>query len=725
MIPLPAAHGAPRPCRGRGTILPPPPPPSGVVVDGVSQPLPQAISTRSRRRSSRGRAPRVAPPQGPRALVSFIPPPSPAPPAPAPCALALAPAPAHLRRGSFSLSMLDRACSPAAPPPPALLCPPAPPSRVGSASLSMLGREWDRVSSLSARAEAASAAAAELDRMGHVSRSRLLLANAASISSELAVLCPDASLFRGSVPMRVSGVRSLVRRSSRASAPRSGSAYESSFEVPFDLNPDFAPLLEGLPDDYLVHIGSLPTQLQVEEGPKMVAARRLISLMNDAQVRRVCGMPHSEFVECGRDRAISQLVATLCRKWSAGYMIQLANVWVDAMKFSRSSGRYMHDGSFSGSFTQAYMARVDARARVRWLARHPDPSQAPVGAAKGATARGGAGSKLRTLATALCFPIDVASLGAREATKRKKRVGQRKRSATERVQLKLERMAALAPSWCVRVRAAGFAAMGLNSLRHQSACRFTIRRAPPSTLPSLPSSTLSSYREYVTASGGTVHGLVLVDPKAAVDDGIPSVTSARGISGSRAWLDVLLEVQRVSTTQCLVYDTALEDGSPVGDPFLATSLLDAPSSRARSAEALRAILLSDVCEPSFTPEMIVGLAPHSLKHFLPTISRNSLDPTHVTNEIGKWSGSSSQTEALPAAGEAPLPRSDSSMHREHITDVYSHEALGEGGSVAVVMELQISRARRRIASLSSVDALPASGGFGYYASTLERSRCLP
>ena len=54
----------------------------------------------------------------------------------------------------------------------------------------------------------------------------------------------------------------------------------------------------------------------------------------------------------------------------------------------------------------------------------------------------------------------------------------------------------------------------------------------------------------------------------------------------------------------------------VGDPFLATSLLDAPSSRARSAEALRAILLSDVCEPSFTPEMIVGLAPHSLKHFL-------------------------------------------------------------------------------------------------------------
>ena len=81
----------------------------------------------------------------------------------------------------------------------------------------------------------------------------------------------------------------------------------------------------------------------------------------------------------------------------------------------------------------------------------------------------------------------------------------------------------------------------------------------------------------------------------------------------------------------------------------------------------------------------------------------------------KWSGSSSQNEPLPLAGEVPLPRSDAPSSRPHITDVYSHEALGDGGSVAVVMELQIERIRRRIASLESVDDLPAVGGFGYYA----------
>ena len=539
-------------------------------------------------------------------------------------------------------------------------------------------------------------------------------ARSAAASASLAASCADPGLVWGPPPVQARSLRRLVRSSARPSAPRSGSDYESRLEPSFVPEPSSAELLRSLPEDYLAFISSLPTQLQVEEGPKVLAARRLAALMGDSQLCDVVGIADVEFASHGRDVAVGMFVATAVRKWSSSYLVQLANVWVDVLKFSHSAGRPMVRGSFSGAFVHAYMARVEARARVQWLARHPDPSQAPVGAARGSTARGGAGSKLRTLASKLSFPIHVSSLSAREATRRARRVGQRKRSATERVQLKLERMAELAPSWCIRVRAAGFAAMGLEALRHASASRFALLRAPPSPLPPLPSSAPASLRQYFASSGGTVRGVVLSDPKSSTSDGIPAVTSARGISGSRAWLDVLLSAQAACVTKSLVYDTALADGTPCGDPFLSSVILDSNSSLARSEQALHALLLSDICLPSFTPEMLRGLKPHAMKHLLPSISRNSLDPRQVTNEIGKWSGSSSQSEPLPLAGEVPLPRSDAPPSQPHITDVYSHEALGDGGSVAVIMEQQISRARRRIASLSSVDDLPAEGGFGYY-----------
>ena len=599
------------------------------------------------------------------------------------------------------------------PPPCASLLAPSPPPVVGSFSLSMLDQAWSRVGTLASEVESLSAAATSLRSRGHLGRARELAAQSAAASAELAASCGDPAAVWGPLPLQGRRLRRLVQRTALPSAPRSGSMYERSFEPSLEVTAGCEELLRDLPQDYLAFVSTLPTQLQVEEGPKVAAARRLAALMSDSQLSAVTGLADVEFASCGREGAVGLFVSFAARKWSSSYMHQLGNVWIDVMKFSHSSGRPMVRGAFTGAFVGAYMARVEARARVSWMARHPDPSSAPLGAAKGSTARGGAGSKLRTLAHPLLFPVDTSSLGAREATRRAKRVGLRKRSATERVQLKLERVAELGPTWCVRVAAAGLAAMGLNAVRHAAAARFALRRAP-SRAPAVSSSALASYRDYVAASGGTVHGVVLTDPKASTEDGIPAVTSARGVSGSRVWLDVLLAVQASCVTKSLVYATALADGTQVTDPFLASLVLDCAPSSSQSAEALHAILLSDVCEPSFTPEMLKGVKPHSLKHFLPSISRNSLDLQQVTNEIGKWSGSSSQSEASPCVGEVPLPRTDAPTPREHITDVYSHEALGDGGSVAAIMELQISRARRRIASLASCEDLPAVGGFGYY-----------
>ena len=612
--------------------------------------------------------------------------------------------------------MLSGASSAAAPAP--ALLPPPPSPQVGSFSLAMLGGAWEGVRSLASDAERLSQESVAMLSRGHLECARTLASRSAAASLELSRSCLHPSLVWGPPPLRPKEMRRLVRRSARPSAPRSGTSYERSFEPSFEVAPASQVLFRDLPEDYLAFVSTLPSQLQVEEGPKVVASRRLAALMSDTQLASVTGLAEVEFASCGRVGAVGLFVSFAARKWSSSYMHQLANVWIDVMKFSRSTCRPMVQGSFTGAFVQAYMARVELRARLGWLARHPGPSDAHFGAAKGSTARGGAGSKLRTLAGALLFPIVVSSLAAREATRRTKRAGRRKRSCTERVQLKLERLAALGPSWPVRVCAAGLAALGLEAVRHASACRFALIRAPPLVAAPLPPSVSPAYREYVAASGGSVHGMVLTDPKAATDDGIPAVTSARGISGSRAWLDVLLQVQGSMTTRSLVYAVASPDGEQVTDPFQASQILDTAPSSVQSTRVLHALLLSDVCAPSFTPEILVGLTPHSSKHLLSSISRNSFDRKEVTNEIGKWSGSASQNEALPCAGEVPLPRSDAPSSKSHITDVYSHEALGDGGSVAVVMELQIARARRRLASVSSCEDLPAIGGFGYY-STLE------
>ena len=180
----------------------------------------------------------------------------------------------------------------------------------------------------------------------------------------------------------------------------------------------------------------------------------------------------------------------------------------------------------------------------------------------------------------------------------------------------------------------------------------------------------------------------------------------RGATRSRQWAHTISDLQSLCVTKCLVYD----DDSPNGDPFLATAErpFDAAATLARSTVALRSLLASDCCPPSFSLSEIGDLKPHGGKATLSTIARNSGESEPIVNEIGKWSGSAAQRQANPHASDVQAASGEFP-----ITAVYSHEALGDGGAVCKIMERQITRIRARL-TLVRDDALPPHGGFGYY-----------
>ena len=244
-----------------------------------------------------------------------------------------------------------------------------------------------------------------------------------------------------------------------------------------------------------------------------------------------------------------------------------------------------------------------------------------------------------------------------------------------------------------------------------SAQRFLISSITPE--PSVQSAAADSsldpgFRSYITSSGGVVRGVVLTDPKASTDDGLTAVTSARGISGSSAWAHVMWSIQQRCQTKCLVYD----DDSPLGDPFQAQRTFDCAAVRTRSEVALRCLLASDACGPSFSLADLSDAVPHMLKSLLSTISTSAGDRPGDTNEIGKWSGSASQTATDPTLGPSPAAARASEAdesRRFQILDVYTHEALGDGGRMCIIMEKQIARARARLLSTPEED-LPPRGG---------------
>mmetsp|Transcript_23701 Transcript_23701/g.51089 ORF Transcript_23701/g.51089 Transcript_23701/m.51089 type:complete len:112 (-) Transcript_23701:372-707(-) len=110
-----------------------------------------------------------------------------------------------------------------------------------------------------------------------------------------------------------------------------------------------------------------------------------------------------------------------------------------------------------------------------------------------------------------------------------------------------------------------------------------------------------------------------------------------------------------------------------------------------------------------------------LKRFLGTISSSAGDRPTDTNEIGKWSGSAAQTASDPHFGPSPAgarAAEAGESRRFQILDVYTHEALGDGGRVCLIMEKQIARARARLLFTHEED-LPPRGGFGYYDDVTE------
>ena len=558
------------------------------------------------------------------------------------------------------------------------------------------------------RASRLSSEAAELARRGHLKEAATRRKRAAAEIDDL-----PSSQHRGLDTATVvpqGGYGATPGVSSRP-LPSSVSAPSSSF-LP---SGEFLEALRDVPSDVLARISTLPFQLQREEASKARAARLLIPLLSPPQFARILGMESEEFEGRPRGANEGQFVATILSKWSAGYIRSLASSWIHFVRWTISADRHPIRGKYSGSTVAAYLDAVDATARLAHAnrSRGAPPVQ---GAAAGATARGSRANKLRALWRDLHFPLDTGSLVVQVAGKRQKRVGVRKRTLTERGLLKLERLASMESlSPCVRFRAAGFVAAALNALRHISAQRFQLTSITPelTVRDACKDETLDpSFRSYLQASGGVVRGVVLSDPKSGSVDGLTAVTSARGISGSTAWAHMLLSLQRRCQTKCVVYD----DDSPKGDPFQAHVSFDCAAVIGRSEFALRCLLASDVCGPTFSRADLSDAVPHMLKSFLSTISTSSGDRPLETNEIGKWSGSAAQTACDPHSGPSPAAARAAAAdesRRFSILAAYTHEALGDGGRVCLIMERQIARARARLLSTHEED-LPARGGFGYY-----------
>ena len=462
--------------------------------------------------------------------------------------------------------------------------------------------------------------------------------------------------------------------------------------------PPFTSALSGLTPLVLEHLSLLPVQLQAGEVDKIAAARRLFTLLSPLQLMRFGAASSRELASEAPAEVESSFVLTAIEKWGSSRIDALVRRWLDFMQFIQSSGYQCPPGGlFSARVVDLYQRRVDVRARSRFLRRHAGKT-IPAGSARGGTEKGNSGSQLRVLGRDLFFPLDVSSATFLTATKRSKRKPRHHVPWTERALLKLCRLSRCAHSYPARLRAAGFYASAVNALRHMSASRFRIGCRPPRRLRGCSTS----------GSGGIVRGVVLIDPKTSVDNGIPSCCPVNDLEGFSDWLEVLCMQQDRSACKCLVYD----DDSPNGDPFQASTVYDRPSSLPRSTVALHALLMSPVCEPSFTREQLAGRTPHSLKSILPSISRVGGDPPPETIEIGKWDGSTAQ-QFVDERAEGHSTLTSSGHERFSILVHYTDEASVEE-YVPRIMERQVARMRARVACTSPED-LPFVGGFAYYS----------
>ena len=186
-----------------------------------------------------------------------------------------------------------------------------------------------------------------------------------------------------------------------------------------------APHLQGLSEVVLQHIAHIYPQLQHEEVDKVRAARALYRIMSPLQVARFQGASVVELVTDSASEVESSFVLTAIEEWSAQRMDAFRRTWADVLGFAERGGfRIPVGGKFSGRFVDLYLRGRDLRAKAQFRQRHAG-RQIPAGSAQGSTAKGGVGSLLRTLGSKLHFPIDVTSVTARVATKRRTRGKQR------------------------------------------------------------------------------------------------------------------------------------------------------------------------------------------------------------------------------------------------------------------------------------------------------------
>ena len=318
---------------------------------------------------------------------------------------------------------------------------------VGPVMLSSHRQQWRQVERLQAAVSDHSGAAHVLGKRGFAEESRRRACGALEAERELRRI--------------TSGGDPEVLSFQRAAMPPPP-VRPAVGDKPLEAVPEVESVVHGLSHEVLEYIGSKTPQLQFDEVAKIRSARVLFSIMTRAQVLRVVGvLSAAEGASLSESGLESTFVITAAEEWSAARMDAFVNTWRSVRRFAESIGhRLVGAQQFSGMFTQRYLRYRDAHARASFRRRYAG-RDVPAGLAQGSTARGGAGSLLRTMGSKLGFPIDVSSLTARAASKRGKRRAEHHEPHTARALLKLCRMARMGPTAAVRLKAAGFYAMGV------------------------------------------------------------------------------------------------------------------------------------------------------------------------------------------------------------------------------------------------------------------------
>ena len=452
---------------------------------------------------------------------------------------------------------------------------------------------------------------------------------------------------------------------------------------------------------------------------RLLAARRVYSLMSSGQVAALLDESLANVTGAAAVGAKQDALAYLAKNHSAKYLEKACTEWANLREFMVRTDRAdpLRTGAKVPARTiAAFQEERTVRSRTRVqvaAAKRIAKGLQPKEGAGGRAGPEGSGSALRLLAK-LCFPVECKSLVAKAATRRKKRRVNHHATWSVGVQARLELGAEKIERHPVaRGVCAQLAMSGLMALRHASAARTRITRVPAAS--ANPRKRPASASTPMSNSGGVVRGVVLFDPKANCDDGIPLATSARGATGTRHALDEFMRSHRADGGFSASAGIMRDDDSRDGNPFNATRFKDAKRSLARTNVALIACLSDPRLPfPAAPAALLDGSDPrqpkpihfHGGKGLLTTVARSAGESEPTCNEIGKWAGSEAQQEAGSASCSRDAPR------RHPIVDSYTDETMGAGdvGVVPLIMERQVQRMRKLVERKGALN-LPIRGGW--------------